>query len=92
MTLAILDELAALFRETGAAHHQAFAAKGGDDPDWPAWYAAYVAPRLEDALGRRFDLSTLASDLRRLDAAHRGGENREPWPEFYARWFLNGPT
>ena len=40
MTLAILDELAALFRETGAAHHQAFAAKGGDDPDWPAWYAA----------------------------------------------------
>jgi hypothetical protein len=39
------EELAALFREVGAAHHRAFATTNGDDPDWPTWYAEHLVPR-----------------------------------------------
>src|SRR5437867_6375182 len=46
-----IEQLAALFREAGAAHHKAFAATDGEDPDWPSWYARYLAPRLQQALG-----------------------------------------
>ena len=83
-----IEHLATLFRETGTAHHQAFAATKGDDPDWPQWYADYLAPRLHGALGKRFEPSTLAADLRRLDAEHRAADTTEPWADFYARWFL----
>ena len=33
--------IAKLLRETGHAHHEAFAATDGADPDWPIWYAEY---------------------------------------------------
>ena len=81
------QQLADLFRETGLAHHRAFASTNGDDPDWPDWYAQYLLPRLQELLGRPFDLQTVARDLRAMDADHRGTGAREPWPEFYARSF-----
>jgi hypothetical protein len=81
------QQLAALFRETGLAHHRAFADTNGDDPDWPDWYAQYLLPRLQELLGRPFDLQTVARDLRAMDADHRGTDAHEPWPEFYARSF-----
>ncbi len=86
-----LQQVAALFSETGSAHHQAFAATNGDDPNWPDWYAEYLSPRLLRVLGRRFDITVLASHLRRLDAEHRTRGGGEPWAEFYARWFLDQP-
>ena len=30
-----------LFRETGPAHHRAYFAANGADPEWPLWYAEY---------------------------------------------------
>jgi hypothetical protein len=84
-----LQELAALFSETAAAHHRAFAATNGDDPDWADWYAEYLTPRLHQALGQRFDVAALAGHLRRLDSEHRSSQTRQPWPEFYARSFLS---
>jgi len=86
-----IEQLAALFREAGAAHHTAFAATNGQDPEWPSWYAGYLAPRLQQALGGRVDQSALAADLRQVDSEYRGGEGSEPWPEFYARWFISRP-
>jgi hypothetical protein len=31
----LIDELANLLNETAEAHHKAFAATEGEDPDWP---------------------------------------------------------
>src|SRR3972149_6643060 len=39
--------VAALLGETAQAHHQAYAATDGFDPEWPWWYAE----RLVDPLG-----------------------------------------
>ncbi len=83
-----IEQLAALFREAGAAHEKAFAATRGQDPEWPSWYARYLAPRLDQALGGRVDQAALAADLLQVDSDYRAGEGREPWPEFYARWFI----
>jgi len=35
------QQLMQLFRHAGSAHHQAFLATNGDDPDWPAFYANF---------------------------------------------------
>jgi hypothetical protein len=84
------EELAALFREVGAAHHRAFASTNGDDPDWPTWYAEYLVPRLQKFFRRPFDPRATADYLQTLDAEHRALGGQEPWPEFYARFFLGG--
>jgi len=86
------DELATLFRETGVAHHQAFAASNGDDPHWHRWYAEYLLPRLADLVGRSFSYETLAAELVQLDAAYREAATDEPWAEFYARGIAQGGT
>ena len=89
MTQVSIEQLAALFREAGAAHSRAFAATHGEDPEWPSWYAEYLAPRLQQALGGCFEVSLLAADLQRLDADYRAAGGAEPWPDFYARCFLD---
>ncbi len=86
-----IEQLAALFRAADAAHHEAFAATNGEDPEWPTWYARYLTPRLQQELGGRVDQSALAADLRQADSDYRAGDRREPWPEFYARWFIGRP-
>jgi hypothetical protein len=35
----LLGELETLFQEAGKAHHEAFIDTGGEDLEWPAWYA-----------------------------------------------------
>jgi hypothetical protein len=37
-----VERLAALFKQTGEAHHEAFLDTDGDDPEWPLWYAKYL--------------------------------------------------
>ena len=82
-------KLATLFRETKSAHILAFAATNGDDPDWPVWYAGYLAPKLQELLGRRFDLDLLVGELKALDTEYTRLGTQEPWPETYARSFLS---
>ena len=43
--------MVALLAEAGPAHHEAFAATGGKDPEWASWYAAYVQVRFDGLLG-----------------------------------------
>jgi uncharacterized protein (TIGR02246 family) len=83
-----LQQLTNILREAAEAHHRAFAATNGDDPDWCSWYANYLTPRLQDALGRPFDPAMLAAELHRLDAVHRAAKDPTPWPEFYASCLL----
>ena len=63
--------LAKLLREVADAHHDAFAATGGEDPEWPRWYAARVMPHLA---GTEF-LPTVAAE-----SVHGSRSSRWPKP------------
>lgn len=80
-----LEQLAALFREAGTAHHQAFARTNGDDPEWPTWYAEFLVPRLAQLVDRRFGVAEMAELLAAWDREHARAMVPELWPEFYAR-------
>ncbi|MGH7526474.1 MAG: hypothetical protein ACREMX_07195 [Gemmatimonadales bacterium] len=82
------ERLADLFRETGAAHHRAFAATNGEDPAWPRWYAEYLATPLAELLGRPLTVSALEADLASADAEHRTRAPSADWSAYYAGWFL----
>jgi hypothetical protein len=83
-----LVALARLFREAGSAHHRAFLATNGDDPDWPCWYARWLAPRLEPILGFRYRPDKLSEMLETVESA-RKSRSVADWPNFYAEFFLN---
>ena len=55
----LIDELANLFNETAKAHHKAFAATEGEDPDWPLWYADYLLEKMRQILKAKFTESEL---------------------------------
>lgn len=89
-----VQNLATLFRETGEAHHEAFAATDGDDPDWALWYANHLQDRLPEFLAAPITQSRLVVCLVATDEEHRATEPDAPWPEFYARRVLEclGPA
>ena len=84
------EELAGLLRETGEAHHAAFEASDGADPEWAAWYAPYLQTRLGDRLGRRVTRSELTYLLIKAERAHTEADDDRPWHEFYADVLLAG--
>ena len=59
MNVELRKDLVGLFRETGRAHHAAFAATDGADPEWPIWYAQHLQAPIADALGTPFTQSQL---------------------------------
>jgi hypothetical protein len=81
--------IAELFRDAGQAHHPAFAATNGDDPEWPAWYARYLTPALPELLGISLAPDALAEQLRKLDVEHRATAPSQDWAGYYAAWFLS---
>lgn len=87
MRTSVEQVLAGLFREAGRAHHQAFLAVDGHDPEWPTWYAAHLEAPLRRVLGPGA-VVTLAADLAAVDAEHRSHVVEDDWPTYYARWFL----
>lgn len=89
-----VQRLAALFKQTGEAHHQAFLKTNGDDPEWPLWYAEYLESRLTPFLAAPLSRSRLVFCLIGADDEHRATESDTPWPEYYARRFLEclGPA
>ena len=44
-------ELAAVLAKAGPAHHQAFIATDGDDPEWPLWYADHIVEAVRRITG-----------------------------------------
>ncbi|MFA9412252.1 MAG: glutaredoxin family protein [Deltaproteobacteria bacterium] len=89
-----VDQLAALFEQTGEAHHEAFRESDGEDPEWPIWYAEHLQDRLEPFLAAPLTRSRLVFCLIGADDEHRATESDTPWPEYYARRFLEclGPA
>jgi hypothetical protein len=84
----LLGELETLFREAGKAHHEAFMDTGGEDLEWPAWYAEKLIGSLSGLLKAKFTTSELvyllvwAEKERALKAPGAG------WARYYARFFI----
>jgi len=80
--------LVELFIETGHAHHAAFEATDGADPDWPIWYAEYLKAPLEEVLQVAFTRSQLVYCLMNADFEHAARAAESDWSGFYADHFI----
>ena len=74
-----------LLRQVGPAHHRAFLATDGEDPDWPSWYAAWLLERLPEQAWK-VDETRLAGLLATAAEKHKSSGSAEDWPGFYARF------
>ena len=79
------ESLARLFRATETAHR---AATGGDDPDWPLWYAERLRGPLSDALGVTFTKSEIVRCLLTMYDEREVRADLRAWPEFAAERFV----
>ena len=80
--------LAELLTDTGHAHHHAFEATDGADPEWPLWYAQYLEPKIAGHLDSQPTRSRLVQCLLNADEYHAATGRAEPWPRVYARFLL----
>lgn len=80
-----LDEWTELLRQVGPAHHRAFSATDGEDPDWPTWYAAWLLERSPEP-APEVDQARLAALLATAAETHKASGSTEDWPGFYARF------
>lgn len=87
----VLLRLSALLLQTKQAHHRAFIATDGDDPEWPLWYAGYLQPRLQSEFGLVMTQSELVYWLLRAEKQRAAEGTQMPWPDYYAeRWLAGG--
>ncbi len=79
--------VAAVLREAADLHHRVYRRTDGGDPDWPSWYAQWLAElsELPELLGRRPTRSELTWLLVELDREAAGQSAEEPWDQRYAR-------
>ena len=83
-----LAQLVQLFREAGSAHHKAFIATNGDDPEWPIWYAEFLHERVNTLLNSSLTRSEVVYLLVRAERERASISPRPDWPEFYAGLFM----
>jgi glutaredoxin len=88
MNTELQKNLGQIFVETGKAHHAAFAATDGADPDWPIWYADYLQEPLAKTLQMTFHKSQLIYCLMDADFERTARAPESSWPEFYADEFI----
>jgi hypothetical protein len=81
------EYLVALFDRAKQAHIDAFQETGGDDPDWPSWYAGYILADLERLFGAEYQAEEIANLFVRADQEYRASGSQESWMEYYARYF-----
>ena len=79
--------LEALLDQTAKAHHQAFIATDGKDPDWALWYADHLADEIGRLLDRTFTRSELTVTLADAANEHEARGAEQPWASFYADFF-----
>jgi len=84
----IEHDLEALLTETGTAHHQAFAATNGADPQWATWYSAYLRVRLNGLLGASFGEAEIAELLTAAEKERAKHFPDAEWAHYYAEFFL----
>ena len=87
MNAELQNSLAEMFRAAGRAHHTAFAATNGVDPEWPIWYAEHLHTPITELLQTPFTISELVHCLIDADVEHSARAPESEWPEFYADHF-----
>jgi NAD(P)H-hydrate epimerase len=85
----LIDELANLLNETAEAHHKAFAATEGEDPDWPIWYADYLLDKMRQMLNAKFTKSELIYLLVSAEKKNGVVAPGAYWPRFYANFIIS---
>jgi len=88
MNVELRKDLVELFRDTGRAHHTAFSATNGADPEWPIWYAEHLQAPIADALETPFTKSQLVYCVMDADFEQTARAPESDWSEFYADQFL----
>lgn len=83
------DELAEFLKRTGDAHHAAYEATDGTDPEWASWYSGHLQTLLGDRIGRRITRSEIVYLLCKAQMEHAADGSDEAWTSYYARLFLS---
>jgi hypothetical protein len=85
----LVNELANLLNEAAEAHHKAFTASEGEDPDWPLWYADYLLEKMRQMLNAKFTKSELIYLLVSADKKNGVVAPGAYWPRFYAKYIIS---
>ena len=88
MNVELRNSLVDVFATTASAHHAAFVATDGVDPEWPIWYAENLQEPLGDALEVAFTKSQLVYCVMNADFERAARAPDSDWPEFYADQFI----
>ena len=88
----LADKLINLLNETAEAHHKAFAAIKGEDPEWPIWYADYLLDKLRSMLTSKFTKSELICILVSADKENACTAPGAYWPRLYANFIMRRYT
>ena len=83
------DHLAALLKRTGDAHHAAYAATDGTDPEWASWYSGHLQTLLGDGLGRPITRSEIVYLLCKAQTNQAAEGSEEAWTSYYATLILS---
>jgi hypothetical protein len=81
---ALEEQLTELLRQAGEAHSQGFAHVNSVDPQWPQWYADFLAPQLSSLFGHPIDPLVLAAELEALDIEQRAQAPEADWRQYYS--------
>ena len=85
----LINELANLLNEAAEAHHKAFSATEGEDPDWPLLYADYLLEKMRQMLKAKFTKSELIYLLVSADKKNGVVAPGAYWPRFYAKYIIS---
>jgi len=84
----IKADLVELLRESGSAHHQAYIATNGEDPDWPIWYAGYLRDQINNLMGIGLTTTRYVVLLVELERARTSMDPAPDWPTYYAEQMM----
>ena len=82
------NRLADLLKRTGDAHHAAYAATDGTDPEWASWYSGHLQTLLGDGLGRSITRSEIVYLLCKAQKDQDSSGSTESWTNYYANLML----
>jgi hypothetical protein len=82
------DHLADLLKRTGDAHHAAYKATDGTDPEWAGWYAGHLQALIGDGLGCPITRSEIVYLLCEAQKDQDSSGSTEPWTDYYTTLIL----